>query len=93
MPETHARDELAGGAAGPLDTVATRRSLLRRSLLGIVGVGLAGALVACGDDEEPKVTGSGAEDVNETPGIGNESGIGTGGGSTETEEAPATPGS
>jgi hypothetical protein len=79
------------------DMPITRRGLLRGSLLGITGLGVAGALAGCGDDddkeENPVVTGKGAEEVGETPGIGNETGIGTGGGSGEgeTEEA-ATPG-
>ena len=33
----------------------SRRSILRRSVLGITGVGLASLLAACGDDEEDEV--------------------------------------
>ena len=67
----------------PRDILAltdTRRGLFRRSLLGISGLGIAGSLVACGDDEddeEPVTTGDeGAEDPGEEPGIGEETGIG-----------------
>ena len=35
----------------------SRRSLLRRSVLGITGVGLASLLAACGDDEEEAAEG------------------------------------
>lgn len=78
------------------EVLMTRRGLLRGSLFGVTGLGVAGVLAGCGDDdkeENPVVTGKGAEDVGETPGISNETGIGTGGGSGqgETEEA-ATPG-
>jgi hypothetical protein len=67
----------------------TRRGLFRRALLGLTGLGLAGTLVACGDDEddeEPVTTGQGAEDPGEEPGIGEETGIGDDEGE-ETEEA------
>jgi hypothetical protein len=70
-----------------MSLTATRRGLFRRSLLGLTGLGLAGTLVACGDDEddEPVETGQGAEDPGEDPGIGEETGIGADG--AETEEA------
>lgn len=63
------------------EVMETRRSLLRRALLGLTGIGIAGTLVACGDDDEdeddePVVTGQGAEDPGEEPGIGEETGIG-----------------
>ena len=67
----------------------TRRGVFRRLLLGLTGLGVAGALVACGDDEddEPVSTGDeGAEDPGEEPGIGEETGIGDDEGE-ETEEA------
>ncbi len=77
----------------PRDMMAlteTRRGLFRRSLLGITGLGLAGTLVACGDDDdndEPVTTGQGAEDPGEEPGIGEETGIGEDGEDDGTEES------
>lgn len=69
-----------------MELTTTRRGLLRRSLLGLTGLGVAGTMVACGDDdEEPNVTGQGSEDPGEDPGIGEETGIGAEG--EETEEA------
>ncbi len=58
----------------------SRRCLLRRSMLGVAAVGLTGLLAACGDDEEDNqvVTGQGAEDPGENPGIKKETGIGQG---------------
>ena len=69
----------------------TRRGVFRRSLLGLTGLGVAGMLVACGDDgdddEEPVTSGQGAEDPGEEPGIGEETGIGEDDEVEGTEEA------
>lgn len=78
------------------DALETRRSLLRRSTLGVMGIGLAGLLAACGDDDEdPAVTGDGGgqEDEGEDPGIEEETGIddeadGDEEGDPEADESP-----
>lgn len=81
MHETHAND-----GVDMLDTVGTRRDLLRRSRL-LAGAGLAVLLVGCtrGDDDDdddtepgvPEDSGldEGAEDPGEAPGVDEESGV------------------
>lgn len=71
-----------------LHALVSRRRVLHRSLLGITGVGLAGFLAACGDDEEePATSGEGADDPDEEPGAGEETGIGDDDENGGTEES------
>lgn len=69
-----------------LAAVDTRRNVLRRSLLGLTGVGLTALVTGCGwggdeeDDDsdvldEPSDGLEGGEDPGEDPGIDEESGI------------------
>jgi hypothetical protein len=70
------------------DGLESRRSPLRRSVFGVTAIGLTGFLAACGDEgeEEPAVSGQGAEDPGEDPGIGEETGIGDGDGAIVEDE-------
>jgi hypothetical protein len=49
-------------------SLLSRRSILRRSVLGITGIGMASLLAACGGDEEEEAEGAveeGKEEVEE----------------------------
>jgi hypothetical protein len=48
--------------------VQSRRTLLRRSLLGITGVGLAALLAACGDEDDDEDNGENEVETIESEG-------------------------